>query len=267
MGSFEDVALVVRRFRYGETSLVVQLLTRRHGKVGVLAKGAYRPTSGYCGVLDYFDTLQVGWRTAPRAELGTLVSASIGTRRKTLSLDLDRYRCALSALELAGLVARDGDADPALFDLTAEALDELARARAAPELVLVAFDLRFLRAVGLEPALERCAACGGALAAGASVPFSASSGGALCGRCARAAADAGRRVASLPLHTLRIARSLMDAPAAALSRIRLEPGPFLGVRDFVQGFLEYHLETRPRTRRAERGTALRRSRRRSPSAP
>ena len=56
---FEDAALVLRRFPYGESSLLVHLLTPGHGRISAIAKGAYRPSSGFWGVLDLFDTLRV----------------------------------------------------------------------------------------------------------------------------------------------------------------------------------------------------------------
>ena len=55
MPASEDNALLLRRFPYGESSLVVHALTRAHGRVALLARGAYRPKSAYCGVLDLFD--------------------------------------------------------------------------------------------------------------------------------------------------------------------------------------------------------------------
>ena len=50
---YRDHAVLLRRHPYGESSLVVHVLTREHGRVALLAKGAYRPTSRYFGVLDF----------------------------------------------------------------------------------------------------------------------------------------------------------------------------------------------------------------------
>ena len=240
----------MRRFRYGESSLIVHLLTPEHGRVNLLAKGAYRPKSAYCGVLDLFDTLELGWRSRRGTELGLLASGSIETRRRRVSGHLDRYRAGLAMLELAGLGAREQHEERDLFALTEEGLDALHRAEVSPELACAVFDLRFLRQQGLAPALAECASCGNPLDAVApSVAFSFALGGRLCERCAREAGQApGRRtsVEMQSLGTIRLAQSLLDTPFRLLSRIRLDSTRTARLRTFVRRFLEYHLETRPR---------------------
>ena len=246
-----DDALVLRRIPYGESSLVVHLLTREHGRVAVLAKGAYRPKSGYCGVLDLFDTLSVHWRKSRGGGLFTLAEASIERRRRGITRSLARYRSALSVLELAGLGALEGARDPAHLGLVEESLDLLDAGEVDPTLVLSAFDLRYLRILGLAPALDACATCGVVLdGAGrkgdgpAEVPFSVAAGGRLCPRCAARA----RGVRMLPLATLRIARSVIDATPRTIARTHLSPAALRSVSELASHFLEYHLETRPRTR-------------------
>ena len=61
---------------------------------------------------------------------------------------------------------------------------------------------------------------------------------------------AGRRVQRLPLNVVRVAASLIEAPAESLDSIRPAAALLGAVRTFVEGFLEYHLETRPKARRA-----------------
>lgn len=256
-------ALVLRRFRYGESSLVAHLLTPGHGRVAVLAKGAYRLKSGFCGVLDLFDTLEVSWKPQS-SELALLRSGSIVRRRRTLPLALERYRCGLAVLEVAGLGARAGAAEPALFARTEAALDGLAAGVVHPLLVRAAFDLAFLELAGLAPALERCAACGGPAPRPpgrvASVPFSIASGGRLCARCASAAQASGRKIEAVPLQWLRIASSLMGPLPTALERLRLEEGTRAQLLEFVERFLEYHLEARPRSWEPPRRSTARASR-------
>jgi DNA repair protein RecO len=208
-------------------------------------------------VLDYFDTLSLGWRLQRRSEVGLLTRGAVAVRRRGLTTDLARYRAGLAVLELAGLGAREGEADPGLYRLTEETLDVVAAGTTDPRLAVIAFDLRFLACMGLTPALVRCAACGEDAGgrrppprrATASVPFSAGAGGRLCPRCAGEARHGGRHVVELPAGLLRIAQSLLDTPTPNLARVRLDRGVTDEVGSFTRRFLEYHLETRPRSRR------------------
>lgn len=247
----QQPALVLRRFPYGESSLVLHVLTPGAGRVALLAKGAYRPSSGYFAVFDLFDTLSVLWTAGRGQELGLVTRAAVRRRRPRVAADLGRYRTGLALLELAQLTGREGHDESALFAWLEGGLELLEAERTAPGLVEVAWDLQLLRANGLSPALGACASCAAAPAERAgSVPVSTALGGRLCARCAAAERQRGRAVESLPLNVLRVAESLRNATPAMLEHTHLGPGLLERVRAFVARFLEYHLETRPRSRRS-----------------
>jgi len=242
-------ALILRRTPYGESSLVVQLLTEHAGRVHVLAKGAYRHTSRYFAVLDLFDTLDLEWSTSRSSDLGLLRAGAVGRRRRGLTRDLETYRAGLTGLELCELAARPGQGEGDLFRLLEELLDTLDAGPEAcpPALSLVVFELRFLQNLGLAPSLERCATCGGEASPVAAdrAAFSASAGGRLCRSHAEEARAAGRRVGTMPLDVLDTATALLSgAPAPPTTHDLRER-----LRDFVGRFLDYHLETRPASHR------------------
>jgi DNA repair protein RecO (recombination protein O) len=250
-----DRALILRRYPFSESSLVVHACTRDHGRVHLLAKGAYRPTSRYCGVLDLLDSLEIEWAESPHRELSNLRAGSILLRRRAIPDDLGRWLAANQVLELADLASRPAHPDRPLFELLESSLDDLQAGSSPPEAVVVAFELAYLDVLGLSPALVECAACGGPAppvpaasspaAPGPRVAFSAGAGGRLCRACADEARASGRRVGTLPLETLEDALGLRGgAPAAAA----LPAERLARVRDFADRFLDYHLETRPRTR-------------------
>ncbi|MFT5050844.1 MAG: DNA repair protein RecO (recombination protein O) [Chlamydiales bacterium] len=258
MAKFLDDGLVLRRSPFGESSLVVQVLTRRHGRVHFTAKGAYRPNSGYAFVLDLFHTISLEWSHSTRREMQYLSRADLAQRRESLCSRPDVYRAALMMLELTELAARPGAPDRALFELTEQGLDELSHlspSTRGADHTLILFELRFLDHLGLSPALEQCAACGepapplslapGRGALGARVGFSAAVGGRLCPRCATDARASGKRVGTLPTDVLDTAASI-----ARGDRDDGNPQLLVRVRDAIERFLNYHLETRPRTQRA-----------------
>jgi DNA repair protein RecO len=256
-----DHALLLRRFAYGESSLVCHALTRGRGRVHLLAKGAYRPTSRYYAALDLFDTLEIEWSDVPGRELQVLQSARIEVRRHRIATDLERYRAALTVLELAALGAPERHDESVLFDLASRALDELAitasAARTSPARTLVVFELAFLHNLGLAPALEACASCGGPApaldpspeGASARAAFSAGAGGRLCRECAVQARAAGRRVGTLPVRTLAQAAALLAQTRGESTPVELQLEDLERVRELVARFLEYHLETRPKSYR------------------
>jgi DNA repair protein RecO (recombination protein O) len=237
-------ALCLRRVPYGDSSLVVELLSADHGRVGLLARGAYRPTSRFCGVLDYFHRLELTWRPGSSGGLGLLIAGDRDRNRKQITLNLSRYRAAMACLELTELVSRSGQPEAGLFALLDGTLKRLDRGADALAEGL-RFDLLALAELGLAPALRRCGSCGRrAKAAGSETEpawFSPAAGGRQCPTClARAGA---------PGATKTHARLLEGLADLAESRAEFSP-PFPGGergRGLLDRFLEQHLESRPRS--------------------
>ncbi|MCC6210557.1 MAG: DNA repair protein RecO [Burkholderiales bacterium] len=151
---FEE-GFVLHSFAYKETSLIVEAFTRRHGRIGLLARGARRPRSAMRGVLLAFHPLRMSWSAG--AELGTLLQVEWGGGRRALAGTA--LMCGFYINELLlRLLPRD-DAHESLFDAYAGSLARLAagEARAA---VLRGFELRMLAELGYAPMLEREAASG-----------------------------------------------------------------------------------------------------------
>jgi len=251
LARFTERALVLRRFPYSESSLVVHLLLESGRRVSCMARGAFRPKSRIYGVFDVFDTLEVQWTERPSGGLGEVRAAEIKTRRRELTRDLSRYRACHAALELSGHAAREEVREPRLFRATEDLLDHVSEEQRVPGVELVAFHLEVLDLLGLAPALVLCAACGEVAPAvePGRAAFSAAAGGRLCPNCAARERASGLRVGTLPLEVLSGAALLVTTPAD--QRVFLPPPPaklFQELVDFVDRFLEYHLETRLKTR-------------------
>ncbi|MEM9382940.1 MAG: DNA repair protein RecO, partial [Planctomycetota bacterium] len=255
-----DRALLLRRTPFGETSLVVHVLTPRGGRVELIAKGAHRPKSRFAGVLDWFDTLALSWTAKREGELGTLREGSLVERRRRLTRSLGAYRAAQTVVELLDLATRAGGADPELFGLgeaALDGLDALGEEQDAPHTALLAsFELHLLDHLGLAPSLTACASCGGPAppvdprATELRVPFSAAAGGRLCANHANEAHAAGVRVGTLPSDVLGAAAAALAAPVSGAGTLGWSRDVSERVLDFSARFLDHHLEARPRSHAA-----------------
>ncbi len=149
----DQPAFLLHSVPWSETSLVLDLLTRDHGRIAAVAKGARRPRSALRAVLLQFQPLTVGW--TGRSDLHTLVAAEWQG-----GLEAPRgYRlmCAFYLNELLmRLMARD-DAHPAVFDGYRQALGEMSRGLPLDD-VLRRFEWLLLRETGWAPDTVRDAA-------------------------------------------------------------------------------------------------------------
>jgi len=247
-----DEAILLRRFPYSESSLVVGVFSREHGKVGLLARGAHRPKSRFYCVLDHFDTLELEWRQQRNRELMELRRGDVLTRRSEIAKDLDSYRAGSVVCELVDLACPTGQREGATWKLLVRCLDELAQRSRPPWEAAVCFELSFLKEHGLCPSLATCATCGGP----APPPdprepracFSASCGGRLCETCSVEARDDGQRVGTMPLDVLDAATHLLRGADQGERIDPLTSALLVRLRDFVERFLDHHLEVRVKAR-------------------
>jgi len=140
--------LHARAFR--ETSLLLEVLSRQHGRVGLVARGARSARSRWRNLLQPFRPLLLGW--SQRGELGTLSDAE---EVATLPpLRGEALLCGLYANELLVRFLHRSDPHPDVFEHYRDLLTSLASDWATQPL-LRTFERDLLKAVGLGLQLER----------------------------------------------------------------------------------------------------------------
>ena len=147
-----EPAYVLHRYDFSESSLILEVFTRSHGRVALIAKGVKRPSSNFRPILLPLQPLQIGF--TGDAEIRTLKGAEWVGGHVMPTGDALLSGTYLNEL-LMRLLARD-DPHPGLFDVYADAVGVLASGPgAALEPALRAFELLLLRNVGLLPQLDQ----------------------------------------------------------------------------------------------------------------
>ncbi len=171
-------AIVLKVTPYSETSKIVRLLSRDHGLVSVLARGARRARSRSGAGLDLFAVGTVSVRLKTQTDLHTLAGFDLTRGHPHIADDVARFGAASALAELA-LKCAPAEPHPESFEALEQGLDALDRASPADvDAAALSACWRFVVALGFEPVLDRCAVCGAAVPE--TVSFSAVQGGALC---------------------------------------------------------------------------------------
>jgi DNA repair protein RecO (recombination protein O) len=146
-----EAGFVLHAYPYRETSLILDVFTRDHGRMAMVAKGAKRPHSALRAVLQHFHPIALSW--TGRGEVKTLTKAEYMGGMLPLAGD-----GLLSGFYLNELLLRfcpREDAHPALFKHYMITLTRLAHGEPA-SLVLRGFERVLLQETGFAVALDQC---------------------------------------------------------------------------------------------------------------
>lgn len=139
----QQPGFVLHSYPYRETSLIVEVFSRDHGRLGLVAKGARRPMSQLRGVLMAFQPLLIDWSGG--GEMKTLVRAEWQGGQPLLGGQA--LLCAYYLNELLLRLLPREDPHPALYRAYGEALRALA-AGEGQEVILRRFELALLQELG-----------------------------------------------------------------------------------------------------------------------
>jgi len=151
-----DEAIVISSRKHGESSAIVTLLTRAHGRhAGLVRGGAGR---GGRGLYQPGNTVTAHWRARLAEHLGSLTCEPLRSHAAGL-LDRAGALAALSsACALAETVLPEREPHPAVYEATLALLEALAGERYAEQ--YVRWELALLAELGFGLDLARCAATG-----------------------------------------------------------------------------------------------------------
>jgi DNA repair protein RecO (recombination protein O) len=211
-------ALVVRSVAYGESDLIVTLLTEVEGKVSAIVRGGRKGTRRVAGALEPMHGISATYEDKG-TDLVTLKEAHVIRARTGLMSRLEAMEAAGTALRWARHMFPPKTEEPAAFATLNETLDAL-DAGNDPETELAICGLRLLSDVGWGVEFEQCIVCGAKCPEDASAQLDPARGGIICQKCggARVLLRAPARRAAITKHEVKPhARVLIELVEAAMA--------------------------------------------------
>lgn len=153
---WSDQGIILGTRRYGETSLIVEMMTRAHGRhLGLVRGGRSRRRQPF---LQPGNSLEVVWRARLDEHLGNY-NFEATTERASRLMESATGIYGLQILAALLRLLPERDPHPELHDTLAAVLDALETPDEAAEL-LVRFELATLNELGFGLDLSQCAATG-----------------------------------------------------------------------------------------------------------
>jgi DNA repair protein RecO (recombination protein O) len=153
---WSDDAIVLSVRHHGESSAIVDLLTRNHGRHSGLVRGAFSKANR--GVLLPGNRVSARWRARLAEQLGTLKCELTDAAAARALEDPGRLAALASACALAAAALPERQPHPATFEALNALLDALATD--AWPTVTVHWEMALLRDLGFGLDLSSCAATG-----------------------------------------------------------------------------------------------------------
>ena len=202
--------LILRTRLLTETSLIVQWLTPDLGRIATVAKGARRPKSPFRGKLDLFYEADFSFARSRRSDLHNLREVVLRETHPTLRENLGWIQQASYFTALVEQTTETETPIPAVHQLVRAALAELPKMRPVARTIL-AFEFKLLEELGLSPDL----------------------------------ADS-----SLSEGSRHLAQTMTTGDWTLIGRLKLSEAQTRELRQFLHGFMIYHLERIPPSRTA-----------------
>jgi DNA repair protein RecO (recombination protein O) len=176
-------AIVLKYTEYHETSKIVTFLTRDHGKLAGLVKGAKRPKSRFGSSLEPITHLEVMYYAKEGRSLNNITQTDVIESFDAVKRDFDRLAYGGYIVELCNGFVQEGEEPSEIFSLVLDTLHTLSDWTGDLALLASGFALRFLALTGFAPSLDRCTRCGNRVSERTKIRFSPGEGGVLCSEC------------------------------------------------------------------------------------
>ncbi len=200
--------IILRTLPLTETSLIVHWLSPNLGRIATVAKGARRPKSPFAGKLDLFYEADFSFSRSRTSDLHNLREVSLQQTNEPLRKDIAKLQQAAYA---AAFIVQATEAEtplPGVFELFQKYVESVSSREPSTQTVF-AFEIKMLQELGLEPDWEET---------------------------------------SLTAGTRKVVEALIQRDFASSFGVKLADNQVSELRQFLHGFLIFHLGRVPRGR-------------------
>jgi len=172
-------AIVLRTTAFGDTSLVVHVLTKEHGRIGLMARGARKKP----GALAPFQSGSLTFYNKAGRDLQGFREFAVREPRLGLARAMDRFNGAALMVELI-LRTSGEDASGQSFealDMALSGMEQVADDQVWSRILAGAWEI--VGTLGYAPDMAACGSCGRAAQDSEMFRFSLKEGGVVCERC------------------------------------------------------------------------------------
>lgn len=239
MPGTETMAYVLSTKDYRDTSLLASFFTMEYGNIKAIIKGGRDAKYRYGSTLEPFSLNRITVYKRKRGDLHMVTAVELVDRFNALRTDLSKLGWASYLTELLNQLT-DSEQHADVFHLMADALHFMSRHQGEAKVVVI-FEVKLLKALGLTPALQHCIHCKQKEAV--QWFFAVLSGGIVCENC-KNKEESVRFISHEGVRFLQICmRSTIQEAWMAV----IEDGDLSSAKQIMRQFCEHHLSYKPKS--------------------
>ena len=161
LGLIKTTGIVTKTTKYGETSLIVTILTRAHGKISAIASNARSKRSRMLAGLQLFSYSEiVMYKAKSKNGLYNIDEMNVLEGFNSIRSDLDKMAYAAYFADAANGATLEDESDDEVLRLLLNTLYAVDRGICNFEKIKMAFEWKLAAVLGYAPELKKCGRCG-----------------------------------------------------------------------------------------------------------
>ncbi len=154
MSIIKTDALVLKSIKYGDSSKIVSLFSKELGKIKVILKSARNYKSGLSGKFETLNYLTVILYYRKNRDLQNIYKAEFVRSFGNIVKEFSRLRAAYKIIEILNKSLPDLDPNPKIYEIVQNFLTNLDLTESDSEILLLNFQINFLKLAGLLPEFD-----------------------------------------------------------------------------------------------------------------
>ncbi|MDD4939717.1 MAG: DNA repair protein RecO [Candidatus Omnitrophica bacterium] len=180
MSIHKTEVLVLRKWDFRETSLVVNFFSRDFGKLSGILKGIRQEPAKFASTLEPFSRNEIVFYKKTNTSLHLVSQCDVRDNFSPIRENISKVGAASFMMELIDALTAQEDPNAGIFDFAATALKEMA-VNDNPDKIMTIFKIKMLSFTGFKPHFDSCVSCGERV--NGHSKFSFTLGGLLCLKC------------------------------------------------------------------------------------
>jgi DNA repair protein RecO len=110
--------IILKSVDYQESSKIITVLSKEHGKIALMARGVKKPKSKLAGSIELGNILDVVYYYKPTRGVQSLTEVSVAFSSLNFRMDFDKASVLYAVLEMVGQLVHEHEVNSTIFNFT-----------------------------------------------------------------------------------------------------------------------------------------------------